>query len=177
MQKLILYIFVLLLCFSLGATAVVFVETLTAVKSVETNSISVTLEPTRMPQTQTCYDLEFSIVNNDLYSSKIRHVELFLDPNAFNEKNLRRLFSCVSRDNPEPAWLTVQVETDWSRVHLPTGRPGTGSCPAPPDPHEYDFLQALYWRRENHEYFRYSPGIHIHQFYFKTVVIRGKRPR
>lgn len=45
--------------------------------------------------------------------------------------------------------------------------------PARPD--EYDYRQAIYYRREKVEYFRYSPALKIDQSQFKIVVIKGSQ--
>ncbi len=121
---------------------------------------------------------EFMVTQNELYSEKVRHMEVYLSPSSFDEKNLRALFACLSQGNPKPEHLTVTVETDRSRVHIPDGKPGTGISGGPVDPHEYDFLKAIYYRRpavSNRmpvEYFRYSPRTHLDQFYWTKVVIK-----
>ncbi|MGH9818979.1 MAG: hypothetical protein ACRD43_02320, partial [Pyrinomonadaceae bacterium] len=121
--------------------------------------IKASTAPVELPPQPSCPNVDFSFfqTQNVMYSSKVRHVELYMEPKAFTEKNLRSLFACISAANPEPIHLTAVLETDWSRVHIPDGSPGYGASNMPPDPHEYDFLQSTYYRRENHEYFRYSP--------------------
>ncbi len=135
--------------------------------------------PAEMPPQPNCPNVDFNFfqTENAMYSSKVRHLEVYMDPKAFTEKNLRLLFACLSAANPEPIHLTAELETDWSRVHLPSDRPGSGASNMPPDPHEYDFLQAIYFRRERHEYFKYSPAPHVDQYYFTEVVIRDDSRR
>ena len=136
--------------------------------------------PSGPPPQPNCPEVraEFLVTQNELYTEKVRHLEVYLTPTAFSESNLRLLFACLSKDNPEPPHLTAEVETDWSRVHIPNGMPGTGASNMPPDPHEYDFLKAIYYRRpatdhrKRAEYFRYSPRIHLDQFYWTKVIIK-----
>ncbi len=130
--------------------------------------------PVETPPQPICPKVNFYFfqTQNLMYSSKVRHIELYMEPKAFTEKNLRSLFACISSANPEPIHLTAKLETDWSRVHIPDGRSGSGASNMPSDPHEYDFLQATYYRRERQEYFRYSPAPKIDQYYFTEVVIR-----
>lgn len=134
----------------------------------------------RTPMTLDCPGINFKyqIAGNDMWSSKVRHIWLYLEPAAFNEKNLRSLFACVSKANPEPVHLTVELNTDWSRLpDLTSTEPGSGCGECQEDPHKYDFLQALYFRREGREYFKYSPAPHVKDWDFITVVIQGKKPK
>jgi len=118
------------------------------------------------------FDFRWLQKENVLYSEKIRHIEIFLDPKAFNEANLKKLFGYLSSANPGPEGLTILVHTDWAQ--LGPAAPnclGTGISEQPADPHEYDYLQATYWRRGQREYFRYSPKAKIDQSQFITVFI------
>ena len=113
---------------------------------------------------------------NVLYSEKVRHIEIFMDEKAFNEENMKALFAYLSAVNPNPDYLIVQVYTNWAQ--LPTTAPncpGSGISEQPADPHEYDHLQAIYWRRGEREYFKYSPQTKVDQSEFKTVIIRGPK--
>jgi hypothetical protein len=117
----------------------------------------------------------YKIAGNDLWSENVRHVWLYLEPAAFNEKNLKKLFACVSKANPEPVHLTAELHTDWSRLpEVTSTEPGGGCGECKEDPHRYDFLQGWYMRREKHEWIEYSPAPHIRDTAFKTIVIRGK---
>jgi len=133
----------------------------------------------RTPMTLDCPGLNFTyqIAGNDMWSEKIRHIYLYLEPKAFNQKNLRQLFACVSKANPDPVNLIAELNTDWSRLPDPSStEPGSGCGGCKEDPHKYDFLQAKYVRREHSEYFKYSPVTHVKDWDFTTVVIRGKKP-
>ena len=134
--------------------------------------------PVGPPSQPNCREANYYylVTQNLLYSEKVRHIEVYLAPEAFNEENLRILFACLGRENPYPHHLIAELETDWSRVHIPDGRPGSGASSMPPDPHENDYLRAVYFRRPGRgdrtggrEYFRYSPAVNMDEFYFKTV--------
>ncbi|MEP6847315.1 MAG: hypothetical protein ABI999_00550 [Acidobacteriota bacterium] len=109
-----------------------------------------------------------------LYTSIVRHIEIFLDEKAFSETNLKKLFEYLSKQNPDPVHLTVVVKTNWAQLPMASDCPGYGVSEQPPDPHEYDYLQATYYRRKDQEYFRYSPAPHVDQAYFKTVEMKKK---
>lgn len=113
---------------------------------------------------------------NVLYSEKVRHIEIFMDEKAFNEENMKTLFAYLSSVNPDPDYLIVQVHTNWAQLPATAPNcPGSGISEQPADPHEYDYLQATYWRRAEREYFKYSPQTKVDQSEFKTVIIRGPR--
>ncbi len=111
---------------------------------------------------------------NVLYSSTTRHIEIFLDEKAFSEENLITLFAYISKKNPEPQHLTVIVHTNWAQLDFPSDCPGSGASNMPDRPDEYDYLQAIYYRRAKVEYFRYSPTIKVHSSKFKQVVLRNE---
>lgn len=131
-----------------------------------------TPKPERTPMKLECPKLsfKFEIAGNELYSEKVRHIWLYLEPSAFNTNNLRDLFACVSNANPEPVHLTVELNTDWSRLPDPTStQPGTGCGGCLEDPHRYDFLQATYIRQAPREYFKYSPVPYVKDWDFIEV--------
>jgi len=45
----------------------------------------------------------------------------------------------------------------------------------PERPDKYDYHQAIFYRRGNAEYFRYSPALKVHESEFKTVTIKGNQ--
>src|SRR5436190_5582043 len=61
------------------------------------------------------FDFRWLELENVLYSEKIRHIEVFMDERAFSEENLRSLFDYISKKNPNPTGLTVQVHTNWAQ--------------------------------------------------------------
>ena len=119
------------------------------------------------------FDFRWIELFNYPASSKIRRAEIFMDPAAFNESNLRQLFEYLSRVNPDPSDLIVTVKTDWRQLQ-PTSRhcPGSGRSNMPEPPDKYDYLQATYQRRSWTEYFTYSPGTNVREDEFTKVVIR-----
>jgi hypothetical protein len=120
----------------------------------------------------TTLDFHYLQTENVLYSPLNRHVEIFMDEKAFTEKNLHVLFEYLSKQNSEPVDLTVDVKTNWNQLQMPSNCPGGGVSGLPPDPHRYDYLQAIYYRRKDREYFKYSPAPHIDEADFKTVILK-----
>lgn len=119
------------------------------------------------------FDFRWLELSNELYSSKFRHIDVFLDPKAFSEDNLRNLFEHLSKANGEPENLTVSVYTDWAQIDPAAPNcPGTGISNMPEPPDKYDYLQATFWRRGEREYFRYSPKIKVHVSDFTQVNMR-----
>jgi len=124
----------------------------------------------------TKFDFRWLELENVLYSEKVRHIEVFLDERAFSEENLRTLFAFLSKKNPHPQHITAVVYTNWQQLPLPSPDcPGWGMSNMPEKPDRYDYLQAIYYRREAREYFRYSPATKVHDSEFKTVLI-SKNP-
>jgi len=132
--------------------------------------------PVVQKQTEDCVRFKFHYLEteNALYSPVVRHIEIFLDEKAFSEENLKTLFEYLSEKNPEPKHLTVVVHTNWAQLGFPSDCPGIGMSNMPARPDEYDYHQAIYYRREKVEYFRYSPALKVDQSQFKMVVLRGK---
>ena len=122
------------------------------------------------------FDFRWIELFNYPASSKIRRAEIFMDPTAFSEDNLRQLFEYLSRANPEPSDLIVTVKTDWRQLQ-PTSRhcPGSGASNMPEPPDKYDYLQAIYHRRSWAEYFLYSPKTNVREDKFTKVVITPQR--
>lgn len=122
------------------------------------------------------FDFRWLELFNGLYSSTIRHIDIFLDPKAFREDNLKRLFEHLSKVNRDPDFLIVSVYTDWNQIDPAAPNcPGSGMSEMPAQPDEYDYLQATFWRRGEREYFRYSPKIKVHAANFTEVIIRGPK--
>lgn len=122
----------------------------------------------------TTFNFRYLQTQNVMYSPVVRHIEVFLDEKAFSEGNLQSLFAYISKQNPDPIHLTVVVKTNWAQLDLASDCPGQGVSGQPSDPHEYDYLQATYYRHKQVEYFRYSPATHVDSADFKEVIIRKK---
>lgn len=151
------------------------IEPATATKSVDDATLS-----SRLPPQPVCKNTvpEFLMTYDELRSNTVRKIQVLLDPKYFNEQNLAQIFDCLSKANPDPEHLMIDLQTDRSRVHIPDGRPGTGASNLPPDPRENDFLRAMYFRRPGKgdrvgkEYFEYSPSVKVPRSEFKWVKIR-----
>lgn len=123
-----------------------------------------------------CFKFKFHYLEleNVLYTSVVRHIEIFLDEKAFSEENLKTLFIYLSKKNPEPVHLTVVVHTNWAQIWYPSDCPPVAISEQPVRPDEYDYLQATYYRRAKVEYFKYSPAIKVDASEFKQVVLRNE---
>jgi len=125
--------------------------------------------------TQFCKHFQFHWLElrNEKYSESIRHIEVFMDADAFSESNLKELFDYLSKTNPDPVGLIVVVYTDWSQFQTPSPNcPGFGCGECNSEPPRYDHQEATYWRRPEREYFRYS--VKPNSPDSKTVIIRSK---
>lgn len=123
-----------------------------------------------------CITMEFRylIIENVTQSSNFRRIEVFMNNQAFSVGNLKKLFSHLSNKYPDPKYLTIVVKTDWSQIQLPTDCPGTGSTNITQRADEFDFHRAIYYRRGENIYFRYSTMLKVQEM--ETVVLQGKAP-
>lgn len=115
----------------------------------------------------------FVILSSLLQSESRRLVKVFLDPRDYSLVNLKHLFDHVSKGNPEPGILTIEVFTDWQQLQFPSDCPGTGSSGNSPDvANKRKFNRAIYFRRGENIYFYYSekPGTEK----LETYVISGR---
>lgn len=162
------------LSFSLG---IFYAWAFARLSSDSTHNVMAQSQPETKASSPTKFCKQFKFhwleLENEKYSEAIRHIEVFMDEKAFSEANLRELFDFLSKSNPDPEGLTIVVHTDWSQFSEPSPNcPGTGcgECSSKVDP--YDHLQAIYWRRPNREYFKYSPKLGVANSEFTTVVIK-----
>jgi hypothetical protein len=135
--------------------------------------------PTSTKKTEDCLTMDFHylLTENQLYSSEVRHIEVFLDETAFSEENLKKLFKYLSYKNPEPKHLIIEVKTNWKQLDYPSDCPGIGASNLPERQDKYDYFQAVFHRTGSNgitEYFRYNPTVKIRDSDFKTVIIKGK---
>lgn len=123
-----------------------------------------------------CVKMKFRyiITENTIQSSNFRKIEVFLDEKEFSVENLKELFSYLSSKYPEPKYLTVLVKTNWAQLQFPSDCPGIGRSNVPVKPDEFDYHQAIYYRRGGNEYFRYS--VILKSDKLETYVIKGKSP-
>lgn len=87
---------------------------------------------------------------------KCRAIEVLLDKKAFSEKNLRALFSLVSRRFPDAELLDVWVHTSLDQAPTPEER-DEGGTSGEPNKITKGYFWAVYFRNPDDEYFRYSP--------------------
>lgn len=114
-------------------------------------------------------------LENYMITPTNRRIEIFLDPTAFSEANLRSMFEHLSRKNPTPQNLTINVLTNWKQLEPNSDCP-IGAISGRPDPPDlYDYLRAFYWRRTGREYFRYSPAVKVHDSEWTNVTIRAPK--
>lgn len=125
-------------------------------------------------EVQSCDTAPFRyVVTNDWRkSSKVREIEVFMNPADFEPEKLKQLFQYLSRKYTEPEFLQIKVKTDWSQVQVPTDCPGSG---ASGDVFEknYDFHRAEFFRRGENVYFYYTTELKTEKM--EKVVISGNR--
>ena len=119
------------------------------------------------------FDFKFIITHNFAHKTR-RDVHVFMDPTAYNDKNLKKLFSYFAVKYKSPNIMAVWVETSWYRVAAPNiDCEGSGESNMPDDPETRKYHWALYLRRGNDEVYRYNPKLGEHSL--ETVVLKGKR--
>lgn len=101
-------------------------------------------------------DLRYLVTSDRPVTDKVREVRIFLDPKAFSNENLRRLFGHISKKYREPDTLLIYVETDWERIVPPDACP-SGDSSLPKDPKENDFHRAFFRRHGSSATFRFNP--------------------
>ena len=102
------------------------------------------------------FDFRFFVTLDWQMSENVRKLEVFLDPSAFNENNLKDLFSYLSRKNPDSKILIIEVETEWKRMPVANACP-SGDSELPLDPKRNDFHVATFRRGGKHAQFKYNP--------------------
>ena len=102
------------------------------------------------------FSFRYIEIENTLHSEVYRYIEIFMDSKAFNEENLKEMFSYLSREYPNEANLVIRAYTDWSQIDYPSDCPpsGIGGGKGKPKPEEFHF-QATFNRRPEGAYFRY----------------------
>ena len=169
MRRILITLLLVFVCIALGQVA-------TNIATEESITVSAQTSVAQK-QTKDCVKFKFHWleIENVLYTPVVRHVEIFFDEKAFSEENLKTLFAYLSEKNPEPKHLTVVVHTNWAQLWYPSDCPPFAISEQPDPPDKYDYLQAIYYRRKDREYFRYSPAVKVHDADFKMVVIKGKQ--
>ncbi len=115
------------------------------------------------------FEFRYLVVANDLYSANLRHVDVFIDDSAFAEDNLKELFIYLSNKFPDPADLTVEVNTSWRQLPLPSDCPATAMSSQAARWKNFDYHGAIFYRRGERSYFRFNPDLKVKEE--KTVVL------
>jgi len=120
------------------------------------------------------FDFDFKFIVTDNFADKTRReVYVFMDPHAFNNKNLKKLFNYFSVKYKSPNIMTVRVETSWYTVGAPNiDCEGGGRSNMPEDPEVLKYHWAFYMRSGNDELYRYNPKLGEHSM--ETVLLKGR---
>ena len=120
------------------------------------------------------FDLNFKFIITHNFADKTsREVEVFLDPQAFNDKNLKKLFSYFATKYKSPNIMEVRVETSWYTVAAPNiDCEGEAMSNMPDDPEKLKYHWALYLRSGNDEVYRFNPKLGERSM--ETVLLKGK---
>lgn len=117
----------------------------------------------------TSLNLNYLVVVNEVRSENMRHIEIFLDVEEFNEKNLRKLFRKFSNTYSHPKYLTLVVKTHWSQLELPSDCPLGGTGKSEKSSAFTSHHRAIFYRHEKTSFFRYSTD--PHSDFMKEIVI------
>jgi len=118
------------------------------------------------------FDFKFVITHNSA-DKTTREIWVFLDPDAFNDKNLKKLFGYFAGKYKSPNIRSVQVETSWYRLPAPNiDCEGNGMSGMPDDRERSKYHWALYLRSGNDEVYRYNPK--LGQGSMETILLKGK---
>lgn len=112
------------------------------------------------------------VVSNNIQTSKIRDIEVFMDPKDFSPDNLKSLFSFLSTKFPSPEYLFVNVYTDWSQLPYPPNC-GVGFGGIEGRKVNNIFHRAKYYRQGRNVFFYYTNELGIEKM--EKVVISGDR--
>ncbi|MDI1240662.1 MAG: hypothetical protein PSX80_01915 [bacterium] len=121
-----------------------------------------------------CFDLKFKfIIASNWADQDTREVFVFMDPAAFNDRNLRKLFDYFATKYKSPDTMSVTVETSWYRVAVPNidCEPDVISG-MPDDPEREKYHWALYMKRGDNEVYRFNPRLGDRSM--ETVLLKGK---
>ncbi|HQU94460.1 MAG TPA: hypothetical protein PLK77_19340 [Pyrinomonadaceae bacterium] len=121
----------------------------------------------------TTWDFHYLITLDHQMSSAFRKIEVFMEPEAFSEANLKRLFRYLSDKNPvaedSKNNLLISVATDWKQLGFPSDCPPSGSSGGRNgDPIPYHW--ARFYRRGGKEFFTFNPDLKADD---KDVIMKG----
>lgn len=131
-------------------------------------------QPSGAKNSDCCFEFDFKfLITHNWAGAKRRDVSVFMDPKAFNDINLRKLFNYFATKYPTPNIMSVRVETSWYRVPAPNiDCEGSGSSEQPDDPERDNYHWALLLRSGENEVYRFNPTLGEKKM--ETVLIKGK---
>lgn len=118
----------------------------------------------------------YVICGNTISPVGERKIIVLLDPVAFSEDNLKKVYFFVAKRFPEPADLSVWVYTSLWQVETPEEAEIPHISDIGDDPHNNQFQYALLMRVRGNELFRYSSDEKPPYRRLKTVIITGRDP-
>ncbi len=134
-------------------------------RSVSSVTLQLMASPTPLPPSE-CYivncgagDRRYLIIDDYETSPIFRHIEIFMDVNAFSEASLAAMFRELDGQYSEPENLTIEVLTDWSQLSKLGDCSGTVISASSTEFEQTRFHQAIYRRRGGknpRKYFRFN---------------------
>jgi len=118
----------------------------------------------------------YVICENEIKSVGERKITVLMDPTSFSEDNLKRLYYLVSQRFPDPASMSVWVNTSLWQVETPEEAEVPHISEVGDDPHNNQFQYALLMRISGNEFFRYSSDEKPPYRRLKTVILKGRDP-
>lgn len=85
-----------------------------------------------------------------------RYVAVLMDAKAFNEDNLKILFSLISKRFPAPKSLYIEVFTNLEQTYTPEEKDSGGNSDSGEPARGYEFDWAVYIRTHDNEFFSYG---------------------
>ena len=131
-----------------------------------------------------CRSLKFRyfMIVNALHGEKIRRIDIFMEPSAFSETNLNKLFTMFSKTFTKPEVLIIELKTNWNQFHFSRAPncPGVGftSQSATEDQRKvekntYKYHYALFRRKDGVEYYTYNKV--LNKYPRKRVILKDSR--
>jgi len=171
--KLLLALFLLFTCLSCAKVDADNSSKIDLRENVQTPPVSKNAEDCVTMNFHYLITLDFKPVANT------QQIEVFLDEKAFNEENLKTLFSYLSDKNTEPkdlpngSNLIIIVKTNWQQLDLPSDCLPSGSSgeKGKTDTNNYHF--ARFYRRGENSYFGYNATLNTSKL--KDVIMKGDK--
>lgn len=137
-------------------------------------AVSAVGQATQLANQDCDHDFGFKfLITHNFPDKKRRDVYVFMDPAAFNDENLKKLFSYFSTKYRSPKFMSIRVETSWYRVPAPNiDCEGSANSGEPDDPERYNYHWALFLRSGENEIYRFNPK--LGERTIQTVLLKGK---